>query len=384
MKKIRFAGLRRLRDRTAYSRAGTDGTPAGGSQRRRPRTDFATVAFAASSSCVNVCAFIGQYGFASSHFGMGRPADTLYAVTIESIATTVSAYADRAQRNNDSAFRIKLGSYLIGAGVGLLNYWHFAGAHFAPTPKALAFGFLSAASPWLWSLFSRRQSRDILLAEGLIEGRSVRLGATRWFYHPALSFKVARFASLFGIRDPREAMLRYAEYRNRAGKPLSSFEALLAELEPGSGNGPEPAVTENRNRAGEPEPGRPRGRDAAAVPEPEPVAGDRGDGTEPELEDGSGTALAVVRDLARPGGRPVRDMSGLREIARPIVAEYWAANGRTKHITAEALRARLGVSKTTACRVLNDLRSQVEQDLADGPEIGPVTGTDPAAAGAAD
>ena len=68
--------------------------------------------------------------------------------------------------------------------IGALNYSHFDGPGWRPAVQAVTFGMMSAISPWLWSVHSRRVSRDVLKDKGLIEPHAVRLGGTRWWWHP--------------------------------------------------------------------------------------------------------------------------------------------------------------------------------------------------------
>ena len=75
-----------------------------------------------------------------------------------------------------------------------------------PTFAAVTFGLMSLSSPWLWSVHSRRVSRDALKAEGLIEPHAVRLGATRWTWHPIRSVRVMWAATWDGERDPGRAI----------------------------------------------------------------------------------------------------------------------------------------------------------------------------------
>jgi hypothetical protein len=70
----------------------------------------------------------------------------------------------------------------------------------------VTFGLMSVSSPWLWSVHSRRVSRDALKERGLIEPHAVRLGATRWLWHPSRSFRVMRWAAWTGEADPARAI----------------------------------------------------------------------------------------------------------------------------------------------------------------------------------
>jgi hypothetical protein len=294
------------------ARQAVDAVQAEHSIRKRPdttgfRIDFATVSFAASSVMVNFVAFVGQFGYAQEHFGWSRPLDAAYAVTIESVAVTVAAYAHAAQRVNDSAFRTKLASYAIGLGVGVLNYSHFAGPHWNPTAKSVALGLLSAISPWLWGLYSKRRSRDILLRNGLIDGRSVRLGAARWSLHPVKSFRVLRYAAWSGIQDPQQAIAECERFRAiKIDKPGSGEKT--ASLPPDRKQ--VKAEVANRKPAGvlQPEDARPEAgirkplpalKPEATVPPRKPEAGSAAvgnDGAEEPDIDTSARALAIYLD----------------------------------------------------------------------------------------
>jgi hypothetical protein len=74
--------------------------------------------------------------------------------------------------------------------IARMNYSHYAPPGWRPTFAAVAVALCSAASPWLWGVHSRRASRDQLLAAGLVEPHALRLGATRWLWHPLRSARV--------------------------------------------------------------------------------------------------------------------------------------------------------------------------------------------------
>jgi hypothetical protein len=248
---------------------------------RRPfKIKFSDVAFTAASLFVNGVAVAGQFGWARDHIvrnsaGWGTLSDLAYAGTVESVAIAFAAYAHEAQTQNDSAFRLKLASYATGAIVGALNYWHYAPAFTQPNAKAVTLGLLSALSPWLWGLRSRRKSRDILLKRGLIEERSVKLGAAMWVFHTYLSAKVVFKATFFGERDPSKAKALIKQ-------PSWTVPAGGAVPVPAPGN--EVAPVPVRKSIAPPVPARPR-----AVPVPEEAAINTGTG-----ELGSGTGLSSV------------------------------------------------------------------------------------------
>jgi hypothetical protein len=297
------------------------------------KISIATCSFAASSLLVNTVAFIGQYGYACEHFGWSRPGDVLYAATIESVAVTVAAHAHQSQKHNDSALRTKLASYALGAVVGALNYSHFS-SHWHPTAKAVSLGMLSALSPWLWSMFSRRVSRDFFMERGLLEGRAVKLGATRWFWHPIRSFRAMRWAAWLGEQNPATVIANSGTGNRElpvapAGEPGTGPSAN-GNREPGTSSGPagnrEPGLTADGNR----EPGTDSGEPAGTGdPEPEPARPGIGN--------------------REPRRSPEEVAAALVPAAEAFIARYRGEHG--KDPSTDDLRAHLRVKKTVACAV---------------------------------
>lgn len=155
---------------------------------------------------VNAVAFAGQLAFLRTHLPWPAPGQVLVAVTLESVAVYLAWQAHLALAADDSALRLRLAAYAFAAVIGVMNYSHYMAPHWRPTFAAVTFGLMSVSSPWLWSVHSRRVSRDALKARGLIEPHAVRLGATRWLWHPALSFRVMRWAAWTGEADPARAI----------------------------------------------------------------------------------------------------------------------------------------------------------------------------------
>ena len=155
---------------------------------------------------VNLVAFAGQLAFLHDHLPWPLPGQVLVAVALESIAIYLAWHAHVAQVANDSALRLRLAAYASGLLIGAMNYSHYAVDGWRPTFAAITVGLMSASSPWLWSVHSRRASRDVLLAAGLIEPHALRLGSTRWMWHPVLSFRVMRRATWEGETDPQAAI----------------------------------------------------------------------------------------------------------------------------------------------------------------------------------
>ena len=155
---------------------------------------------------VNAVAFAGQLAFLRTHLPWPLAGQVLVAVTLESVAVYLAWQAHLALAADDSALRLRLAAYAFAAVIGVMNYSHYMAPGWRPTFAAVTFGLMSVSSPWLWSVHSRRVSRDALKERGLIEAHAVRLGATRWLWHPLQSFRVMRWAAWTGEADPALAI----------------------------------------------------------------------------------------------------------------------------------------------------------------------------------
>jgi hypothetical protein len=155
---------------------------------------------------VNAVAFAGQLAFLRVHLPWPLPGQVLVAVALESVAVYLAYHAHVAQLADDSAMRLRLAAYSFALVIATMNYSHYMAPGWRPTFPAVAFGLLSASSPWLWSVHSRRTSRDALMARGLVEPHAVRLGATRWTWHPVKSARVMWHATWKGENDPAAAI----------------------------------------------------------------------------------------------------------------------------------------------------------------------------------
>jgi hypothetical protein len=167
------------------------------------------IAAAVPVALVNVVAFAGQLAFLRAHLRWPLPGQVLVALALESIAVYLAYHAHVAQLANDSALRLRLAAYGFAAVIGAMNFDHYAGPGWRPTFPAVAFGLMSVSSPFLWAVHSRRVSRDALMAQGLVEPHALRLGMTRWAWHPVRSAWVMFDATWAGITDPREAVSRW-------------------------------------------------------------------------------------------------------------------------------------------------------------------------------
>lgn len=174
---------------------------------------------------VNSVAFIGQFEFLHTHVPWILPGQVLFAVALESVAVYLAWHAHIARMSNDSSGRITLSAYGFALVIASMNYSHYAGPHWRPTFMAVGLALMSASSPWLWNVHSRRVSRDKLMARGLLEEKAVRLGATRWTWHPYRSMVVTWLATWEGETNPQRAIAMLKEHASeaeerRAGRAL--------------------------------------------------------------------------------------------------------------------------------------------------------------------
>jgi hypothetical protein len=157
---------------------------------------------------VNATAFIGQFAWVEQHVPWIWPGQVLFAVALESVAIYLAWHAHMAQLADDSAGRLKLAAVLFALVIGAMNYSHYS-VDWRPNALAVGLGLMSALSPWLWGIHSRRASRDRLKAQGLIEGHAVRLGANRVMWHPWRAVSVMSASAWSGENNPQRAIALY-------------------------------------------------------------------------------------------------------------------------------------------------------------------------------
>jgi hypothetical protein len=252
---------------------------------------------------VNGVAFAGQLAFLRDHLPWPLAGQLMMAAALESVAVYLAYHAHVAALANDSALRLRLAAYGFALAIATMNYSHYARPGWRPTFAAVAVALCSAASPWLWGVHSRRASRDQLLAAGLVEPHALRLGTTRWLWHPLRSARVMFHATWAGITDPREAIAGSARVTGNAAADLSgdrdedlSGAISQAGLQTGSGIGS----------------GRPPGPVSQALPGP--VPDNRAEPVRPRPADRSG------RTNANRSGQPVTGEDAEREFAAEIAA----------------------------------------------------------------
>jgi hypothetical protein len=200
---------------------------------------------------VNIVAFYGQLSYLGDHLAAPAAIRVLVAAVLEAIAVYLAWMAHLAQLSGDSAFRLRLASYFFALIIAAMNYSHFAGLDGRLTFTAAAFALCSAVSPWLWAVYSRRESRDELRRRGDIEPHAVRLGATRWAWHPLRSARVMSRASWLGVAKPAEA-IKLIDAPDWAPGPGSQHDVRSGSI---------PAGVPEYSPAGEPPPSDPSRRE---------------------------------------------------------------------------------------------------------------------------
>lgn len=189
-----------------------------------------TLAAAIPLALVNAVAFVGQLAFLRQHLPWGLAGQISMALALESIAVFLALHAHVAALANDSALRLRLSSYAFALVIGTMNYSHYAAPGWRPTFPAVAVSLMSVSSPWLWAVHSRRVSRDALMARGLIEPHALRIGVTRFMYHPLRSFRVMRAAAWTGTTDPAEAIAATEPQAESARAALDFQPDTLADM----------------------------------------------------------------------------------------------------------------------------------------------------------
>jgi hypothetical protein len=190
---------------------------------------------------VNLTAVLAQFQFWHAHLTMwGVPGQLLFAGSLESVAIMLCYFAHLSMISADSAFKLRLGAILFALIIATMNGSHYL-VNGAITAASVGVFACSAMSPILWGVYSRRQSRDILINNGLIEGRSVRLGSARWLFHPSKSFKVFSRAVWLGEQSPQAAISAYENTR-LISEPVMAEPVMAEPAEPAEAVSSEPAL----------------------------------------------------------------------------------------------------------------------------------------------
>jgi hypothetical protein len=180
---------------------------------------------------VNATAMYGQIAVGYKELtddgtpGMARFAVAfLVAAAAELIANYVNWHAHDALLRKDgrTAGRLRRVAYLIAAVIGAVNYSHFADANMAPTAAAVVFGLMSASSPWLWGLHTRRAQHVQLTAEGRADTAGAVFSGERVRAFPIRAWQARRWSIDHGVSDPLTAWDGYNAARaDRKGGRLA-------------------------------------------------------------------------------------------------------------------------------------------------------------------
>lgn len=156
---------------------------------------------------VNAAAVWGQAGWAYDNITTGALGGWiiafLFATAVESIGVYLAWESHESLMADQASALLRLGSYAIGLLAGVLNFLHFSGQSAA---TGIAFGALSAISPWLWATWSRARNRTRLAQLGLVDVRGVKLSTARKVWHPVKSVRVLSWAAWAGVTDPAAAV----------------------------------------------------------------------------------------------------------------------------------------------------------------------------------
>ncbi len=331
---------------------------------------------------VNAFAVTGTGQWAYAYLGGNVVTAVAFAAVLESVSLFLTSQANKAMLADLRSAPLRLAAYIMGAGVGTMNYVAHAGPRFSPTVMALAFGMLSASSPWLWTIWARTKHQEALLAAGLIDRRAVHFALVLWMLHPYRTAVATWHATWHGIQDPMEARALLMERAAlRRMTPADALRYALAALDTFDTHAarvwlqarghmiPEAIVAEVRRDLAETTPTRPRPRHespAAAPVSAAPVSAApaiAGRLIDPGTDDWHRTRLAECgskRDAIRyalghlgPEARPaeVRDWlspygitirrSEVAEVRRPLavpVSPAPAINGHALALTAPTTR----------------------------------------------
>lgn len=181
-----------------------------------------TARYVAPLLLVNLAAVGGQtaYAFTRTPASWPTPARLavalVYAATVESISLYVNWHAHDAllQGATGTAAEMRRRSYAIAAVVAVMNYSHFDGEDWQPTPFAVGSGMASLLSPWLWGLHTRRAQHVQLLRKDLLDETGAVFDRKRRRAFPIRTWKAERWSIEHNVRDPRQAWTGYHAQRD--------------------------------------------------------------------------------------------------------------------------------------------------------------------------
>jgi hypothetical protein len=182
---------------------------------------------------VNLAAVWGQAGWAYDNITTGGIGGflvaALFAGSVESTGIYLAWESHEALMADQAAALLRAGSYAVGLLAGVLNFLHFAPHSLA---TGVAFGALSAVSPWLWGIWSRARNRARLAELGLVDARGTKLSIARKVWHPVRSVKVMSWAAWAGVVDPVQAVTGWQAEQDTKQPAPSPTPGTASEHEP--------------------------------------------------------------------------------------------------------------------------------------------------------
>jgi hypothetical protein len=196
---------------------------------------------------VNVAALVGQSiwtyqqlteHFLADHHKAAALSAVLMGLAMESISIYLSVQAHAAMMADQASGGLRLGSYLIGAVMAIINFSHFSADPVNSVALGSMFGIASLVSPWLWAVDSRAAHRAQLAARGIVDPRGVKLSTVRKMTAPIRSLKVFIWAAWAGETDPVKAVSGWESTRQSISQSAQT-QQLRAHIEVASPS-PEP------------------------------------------------------------------------------------------------------------------------------------------------
>lgn len=177
---------------------------------------------------VNVAALVGQSiwtyqqlteHFLADHHKAAALSAVLMGLAMESISIYLSVQAHAAMMADQASGGLRLGSYLIGAVMAVINFSHFSAEPVDSVALGSMFGIASLVSPWLWAVDSRAAHRAQLAARGIVDPRGVKLSTVRKLTAPIRSLRVFIWAAWAGETDPVKAVRGWESTRQSTQTP---------------------------------------------------------------------------------------------------------------------------------------------------------------------
>lgn len=183
---------------------------------------------------VNAAALVGQSiwtyqqlsaHFLTSHRGLAVASAILMGLAVESIAIYLAVQAHSAMMADQASGGLRLGSYLVGGSMAVVNFTHFSSAPVSSVPLGAMFGVASLLSPWLWAVDSKAAHRAQLAARGIVDPRGVKLSTVRKISAPIRSLRVFMWAAWAGETDPARAVRGWESTRQSIPQSTQTVQA---------------------------------------------------------------------------------------------------------------------------------------------------------------